>query len=674
MTAIARWAFRLSLGLALACWVEPLPAAGPPPYPAAYSSGAEKQFARGVEAYRKKRYSEARSRFERVLQYPLNQRSSAGQLMLARALFREGEQALALEAARALEQRYPGSRYVPHAHLLQGDAYVALRQYFPAAAQYTHALSAGPPLEVQARAAERLAALVRSQFINDEGVARVRTELGEGRFRDVLLFGEARWYRRLGWEAQSQAAAARYLDAVPQGAFTAMAERWVGDARPAAGSRRAAVAPGVPTAATRPRLGLLLPMSGAQRQVGQDLHAGVQLANEELGSPFELVVADIGSEYGEVPISESQACQLLRVAQQARHLAADEHVLAVIGPVYSGDCVAAAAVVEAAGVPLLAPLAQQSGLDQLGRYVFQISPTPEAQARTLAEHATAVLGLRNLVVLAPLTDYGYAFQREFAAAAEASGGRIVHSDWYVPEATRDFQRVFDEVRRAGLALAPAPYPSLEQGLLTQPAETSPAWVDSSGLFLDTIDGMAIVAESFGDATTIAPQLRFHRLKTQILGNDAWYQPEALRRMRPQERSNVQGAVVVSGYSESSPGTRRFLGAFRQRFHREAGYAAQGYDAGRLVILAWQEGHRDAAAVRDWLAGVRQYQGASGRITFPADRRTNAEVVLLRIDGRGRYLPEGSEGLPGLGRADGAAVPELDEEGVPSGASPPGEER
>ena len=48
------------------------------------------------------------------------------------------------------------------------------------------------------------------------------------------------------------------------------------------------------------------------------------------------------------------------------------------------------------------------------------------------------------------------------------------------------------------------------------------------MFIDTIDGVVVVVESFADAKAIAPQVHFHRLQTQVLGNNAWWDPEAIR--------------------------------------------------------------------------------------------------------------------------------------------------
>ena len=651
-----------------------------------FSAEAEELFHQGLEAYQQGRFEQARDSFRRLLEFPLNPRSSAGQLMLSKSLFRLEEFGQALDTARNLEKRFTNSRYIPHARLLAGDCYYALRRYYEAVTQYGRLLATAAPLNIQAQAAEQLAAIVENGFISVDGLERVRMGVGANRLREALLFGKARWFRHLGWEEQGRIAMQAYVQNMPGGIFTVLVD---GSGQDDLDSM-SAVEP-EPSAFSSfstdsfqgegmPRLGLLLPLSGSgfQRQVGEDLYAGVQLANEQLGEPFELVVADIGIDYGELQVEETESSRLLRVVQQTRRLIEQDRVLAIIGPVFSNDCVAAAVVAEAAGVPLIAPLAQQSGLDLVGEHIFQLHAIPEFQARALGEYATLVLGLQTLAIISPLTDYGWSFEQEFSRVAYANGGDVVHIDWYYPEVTKDFRRIFEDIRQVGFGLMPPPEeedaqavadslartiadsalavdePSflsellagLEEEPIEEPAEEE-APPDSAEIFIDTIDGIVIVVESFEDAETIAPQLDFHRLTTQILGNDIWYEPESIRQLRPRDRSYIEGTTLVSGYQEETPTARSFVDSFRRRFARDIGYAASGYDAARLVISGWNEGQKEPASLRAWLAQTRDFDGAAGRISFVSGRRTNSELVLLKIDQRGGVRALGEEDLPEL---------------------------
>ena len=601
-----------------------------------YSADAEKIFGNALEAYRQGRFDEAINHLRQLAEFPLNQRSSAGQFLLGKSLYRLGHFAEAIDAALVLQRRFPISRYLPNARLLIGDSFFNSKHHKEAASQYGRLLATQAPLGIQAQAAERLAAMAWNGQIKERELMRLRQAVGAGRLREALLYGRARWYQRLGWQEKTAAARQTYRDSVANGIFAPLAAVWGGGqsaSHPRADSES-------------PRLGLLLPVTGPYRRIGEELREGVQLANREAGSPFELVVADTGVDYGNLPIgtdrggdvSESSASGLLRVAYGAQQLL-DQGVVAIVGPLFSSSSVVAATVAGRAGVPLLVPLAQQSGLDSLGHSVFQLSTVPKTQARLLGEYATLVLGLEQLVIISPLSDYGWDFTREFTHIAERNGGQIAHSDWYVPNKTKDFRLVFEEIRAAGLALIPPP-DTLEV-VAEEPTEDK---------FIDTIDGVVVVVESFEDAKTIAPQVHFHRLQTQVLGNDFWWDPEAIQQMRPGERKNFDGVIFVSARQAESAAARSFVSTFRKQFRRNPHYAAAGYDATHLLIDGWEQGHRDPTALVEWLTTVRFYKGASGVISLSPDVRSNSALTLLKIE-RDKVRSLGTGDLPKMGAVE-----------------------
>lgn len=674
-----------------------------------YSSSADRLFEMGTEAYSRGDFESARGHFERLNRLPTNQRSSAGLLMLGRTLFGLEEFRLALDAARQVELDFPRSRYHPDARLIAGDCLYSLKRYYEAATHYGRLLATPAPLDLQATAAERLAAIAQNHYITEGALGRIRLQVGEARLRDALLFGEARWFWRLGWESQGREAMQTYLDSVATGIFVSLARRSLLESMPAAGGDSLAPAPtvqpglgvevpprsefpgirpmGSPSDVAGaygdgdgPRLGVLVPLSGSPTasKVGRELLDGVLFANEEMGGLFHVLAVDIGSHYGQLPIQQSDAARLMRVVEGARHLAEQMGVVAIIGPVQSSSCVAAACVAEEAGIPLIAPLAQQSGLDTLGHYVFQLNVIPDVEARALAEYATLVLGLETLVVLAPLTDYGWSFQRSFSESAQANGGHLLHSEWYYPGETTDFHNQFSAIRSVGFPLMPDVFAdtlafmdSLSLALVDTSTATDGAFLevlqsasavreseppDSAEIFIDSIDGVAIIVESFDDVETVAPQLYIHRLHAQMLGNDAWNEPEAIRSMTPMERDHIAGCVFVSSRGQVSPTRRAFTDAYRSRFGRDPELASFGYDAARLVISGWQEGNRGRTELRHWLAQVQDYEGASGRISFPPGRRANAELGLLKIDSEGKVRTLRPEDLPPIEASADADLP------------------
>ncbi len=678
-----------------------------------YLVEAERFFERGLEVYDKEAFDKARVQFEKISELPTNQRSSAGLLMLGRTLFQLGRYEEVRQVTRRLEREFEGSRYSADASLIMGDAFYQEQRFFEAARRYVRVLGTPSPLRVQASAAERLAAIVRNGNIDPQGVDRLRMTTGPALLRDALLFGEARWYARLGWREQSRVAMGTYLGALPDGVFARLARSsvagdggWVpaaehltqppapalepveADFSPRSGappptrvgfripsladglSERSRVRPFSLTIeelslSTRPRLGIILPLSGDQFPSAEEVLNGIVMANDEMGQPFDLILADTGHDFGTVPIKQSEPSRLIHTVKVAEELIDRWGIVALIGPLFSTSCAAAASVADAAGVPLISPLAQQSGLDSLGQYIFQLRTVPEVQGQVLAEYATLVLGLQTFAVLSPLTDYGWNFERAFSASARANGGVVVHSDWYHPDAT-DYQAQFDSIRMAGFELMPSPskedslavLDSLSQAVLdTSPAGDGLFWEmvgdkdfqteppDSTELFIDTIDGIVVVVERFAEAEVIAPQIPFKRLVTQVLGNDLWYDPEALMEMGPRDRANMKNTVIVSGRGVKGEEATRFTANFRRRFEKDPGYAAYGYDAARILGVGWDEGYRTRDGLRTWLSALRGFEGASGRISFSDARRVNGELILLKIDANGVIRPMSAEDLP-----------------------------
>ncbi|MGB1719465.1 MAG: tetratricopeptide repeat protein, partial [Candidatus Latescibacterota bacterium] len=143
-----------------------------------YSPEADRLFAQGLQAYRVGEYEEARIAFARLLEMATHQHSSAGQLMLGKSHFRLGNYEDALAAARGLPRAHVDSRYIPDARLLTGDAYFQLKRYYEAAAEYGRLLATPAPLETQARAAERLAAIDKNGFISEKAMESIRLAVG----------------------------------------------------------------------------------------------------------------------------------------------------------------------------------------------------------------------------------------------------------------------------------------------------------------------------------------------------------------------------------------------------------------------------------------------------------------------------------------------------------------
>ncbi len=657
-----------------------------------FSSKANRLFDAGIKSYEKKDFSQAKSKFEQLIQLPENHRSSAATFMIAKCYFNLDDLDSALSFIRSLESDYPSSRYITASFLLRADIFFRQKRFFEAAESYGRLLSVSSPLSIQALAAERLAAVISNRHISDSAVDKIRLSVGESRMHEALLFGKVMWYRKLGWITESQTVLKKYRDDIGSaGVFFRMddlqdeshpIEIIIHDEQDSIPhGEKALIGLASDGKGIKQKLGLLLPITGAYASIAQQIYNGVELANTYAGQPFEIIIEDTGIDYGTLPIDsglnsdpqENNGSGLLRVARGAKKLV-NQNVVAIIGPLFSSSCVAAAVVAEAAQIPLIAPLSQQTGLDSLGQFIFQINTVPDLQGKMLGEHAGLVLGLHNLVVIAPLTDYGWNFEREFRSTIEKNGGRVALSDWYIPNQTKDFRRIFEDVRRVGFELSPSVKDTLSVvdsllsvGFLEEERVSSflsnflddlkreealndslypETEIDSTEIFINSIDGVLLVVENFSDAKTIAPQLAFHRLNTQILGNSIWFDPESLKNMRRSERKYLEGAIIASPHQDDSEYGSKFVNNYRKIYRDDPIYAAFGFDSAQLLIAALEDSEGDVSMLRQRLTNVVKYEGVSGRITFDENRRVNSALSLLKIE-RDRYKPISKKDLPEL---------------------------
>jgi len=522
-----------------------------------FSQQAEDLFQSGIRNYREGDYVRARLDFQDILaRLPLNQRSSAAQLMLGKTLYKLGEYEKAIQAAEDLLDRYPQSRYAPYATYLIGSCHYREGRYDEALLAYNRVLDMEADEGLMRRAEEVIDALVS-------------LKLSEAEVEELRRKGLLRGYTEPDHEARQ----------VMEGLL-------------------------------RGSVGLIAPLSGDDRTFGEELRDGVLLA---LSGGLSLVIEDSGSD----PIGAIKAAQ---------RLSEDDRILAIIGPVFSPSTIAAAAVADCRGVPLIAPTANEDGIASIGDHIFQMNITPRVQGELIAEYAIKELELETFASLTPLDSRGEGMAEGFASAVRQLGGELLIQEWYQPGAT-DFGEQLKRIREAGLSLLPPD--SLSSVIAYQ--ETTETLAPVS-----TIDGV-LVAGAPDDIALIAPQLVFYMIRTQLLGGSGWNSQDVIR----MGGKYVEGTIFVSDYFERSdfPAFRNFVDQFRIRFNKDpTKVAAYGYDAAYLVADAYKNGATTREKLLEALVEINGYKGASGEISF--SHRANRSAYLLKIH-RGRIIEIGS---------------------------------
>jgi len=391
---------------------------------------------------------------------------------------------------------------------------------------------------------------------------------------------------------------------------------------------------GVPsTDGAQGTLGVVLPLSGRFASFGEESLRGVLLAAGVFGT-------DDAGRRVRVLIRDS-AGRPERAAQAVRALA-EQDVTAIVGPLLSGECEAAAAAAEDEGVPLVA-LTARAEVSASRPHVFRVRTMPREEVETLVDHAVNVLGAQRFAILYPRDSYGRGLRRLFWEAAEEKGGRIVGVASYDTDATdfadpirrlvgftlltkeeKEGLKEREEMERHARRLPPEEAAALreEARAMTGPeGEALPPIVDFDALF---------IPESHEKVVLIAPQLAFHEaLGATLMGPSGWYNPDLVEIAR----EHVEGARFTAHFYPDSAldFVRGFVDHYEQAYAEPPDvFAAQAYDATNLVLVQLARGRDSREAVREGVLAVRDYPGVTGVLSMRADGNARKRPFLLSV--------------------------------------------
>ncbi len=354
----------------------------------------------------------------------------------------------------------------------------------------------------------------------------------------------------------------------------------------------------------------LVPQSGRSSTFGTEALHGIRLAldkHKEGGSgSVGLVVADSET------TSRTELSGLL-----------DEHrPVAVIGPLFSREVQMLAGFAEQAEVPFITPGATISNIRRLGNYLFSTALTYTAQAHRIAAYATTRMEQKRFAVLHPDTPYGRELARLFVQEVTQQGGEIVAMESY-KETDTDFGPAIrhmkgEDLKRYG-TVTTEDLPKGGTRLVYQPG--------FEALF---------IPGSARQIPLIAAQLAFYDIKVPLLGSNTWHSPELVRLG---ERS-LEGSIFVDGFvpERSDPLTREFVDTYQYKFQAVPSiFAAQAYDAARLVLEAVRQGATSAKAVRELLGKSTNLPSLAGPAGFGPGGTLDRPVSVLQIK-HGRFIP------------------------------------
>ncbi|MGV0792197.1 branched-chain amino acid ABC transporter substrate-binding protein [Mycolicibacterium sp. XJ1819] len=250
-----------------------------------------------------------------------------------------------------------------------------------------------------------------------------------------------------------------------------------------------------------------------------------------------------------------------KARQTADRIVEDAYTVGLVGPVFSGEAMAAGEVFDRAGLVAATPSATSAALSEQGwRTFFRGSASDAVQGPAIANYMTATLGHRKVCVVDDSTDYGIGL----ASKVRETLGAMADSACHVA------------VRRGDADFS---------GAVTLINTAAPDAVFFSGYY--------------AEAAPFAAQLRDAGFFGAFVGSDGTKSAEFVAQAGPA----AAGAVLSC---PCGPDPSDFADEYSRKFGTAPGaYSAEAYDLGTILLKGIDSGAITRAALLEF---VRNYRG------------------------------------------------------------------
>jgi branched-chain amino acid transport system substrate-binding protein len=357
--------------------------------------------------------------------------------------------------------------------------------------------------------------------------------------------------------------------------------------------------PGPPSPAAAPaeagpaKVALLVPLSGANAELGQAILDAAQLALFETGGDrLTLVPRDTGGNAGG--------------AANAARAAIGDGARLILGPLLAPE------------VEAVKPLARDAHLNVIafstvtnlaGGNVFLMGFLPRQEVVRAVGYARQ-RGLDRFAALAPNSPYGHLMGDALQEAATASGGTVTRTEFYDP--------------RAG-----DPSPAIQRLIPGSGAEgaTAPPLVAPAAPSFNAL----LLPEGGAKLRQIARQIKAasgDRQPLQLLGSGLWDVPDI----------GTEPALVGGWFASSPPEARQ---DFDRRYSNTYGHnpprlASLGYDAAALAAVLTR-GQGGEPFSQQAILNPSGFTGVDGLFRFLPNGLVQRGLAVLEVDPQGRIV-------------------------------------
>lgn len=319
------------------------------------------------------------------------------------------------------------------------------------------------------------------------------------------------------------------------------------------------------------KIGFISDLSGSVKKYGA-YEAG-KLAMDEINK-----AGGINGKKLEI-IFEDGKCNSKDATSAANKLIQADGVKIILGGHCTPESAAIAPIAEANKVIQLAAITSSPVMSSRGQYVFRTTSVSTVQSTIDADIAINKLKGKNFAVLFEQTDYARPIAEQFKTDIESKGGVIKIYEGFTPE-TNDFKTILAKIKSAN------------------------------------VDAILLSPQRPDAALNIMKQLKELGVKKQLFGNDITINQTLI----DQSPEFYEGMIFAGPNYDpiNNPKSKKFNDDYKNAFGFVPPFGiftAESYDGVYIIADAIAKYGMDVDKIKDYLANLKNYEGASGKITI-----------------------------------------------------------
>lgn len=350
------------------------------------------------------------------------------------------------------------------------------------------------------------------------------------------------------------------------------------------------------------KFAVIAPLTGNNAQYGLAYKRAIELLAEQVNTSGGINGGKVVIEFYD---DKNDATEAVTIANSVIE---QEDILGCVGSQTSTPSMAIAPLFQKAGIPLVSPNASHTDFAAIGDYIFRTTYMTSASSSAIGEQAydllSGELGDLKAGIIYMQTDWGIAFNEYFTEAFTAKGGEVLVAEPYVVEQTSDFTPLLTKMKSAGCNVVVLGTNYNEGGQIVKQAK-----------------------QLSMDVKFITSTMLFKQEFIDLVGEDG------------------EGIYVTTMFNKNNPGA--VYQAMKADYIKMYGsdddideYVVKGYDAMKLLIDGAKVAGHDRAGIRDYIASVENWEGATNTITMDEEGNPVGPVYATIIEnGEFVYLTE-----------------------------------